>query len=60
MSQRSLEKGLHQATAEEDFSTARFLLDRGANPNVEGFEYNSALQAAARRESVELVQLLLD
>lgn len=60
MSQKELDKNLYQAAAAEDLETARTLLDRGANPNVEGFEYNSALQAAARRQSVELVQLLLD
>ncbi|KAJ5425439.1 hypothetical protein N7465_000509 [Penicillium sp. CMV-2018d] len=60
MSKQLLDKDLYQAAAGQNLRTARSLLDRGANPNVEGFEYNSALQAAARRDSVELVQLLLD
>lgn len=60
MSQPSLDQGLYQAAAVEDLRDERSLPDPGANPNVERFEYISALQAAARRGSVELVQLLLD
>ena len=40
----------------------RLLLDKGANVNIQGGEYGSALQAAATswRDSVEVVWLLLD
>ena len=38
----------------------RLLLDRGANVNMQGGEYNNALQAAASRGEHEAIQLLLD
>lgn len=61
MDQRSLDRELYQACEEENLEEARTLLDQGANPNAEGFSwYSCALQAAARRTSVELVQLLLN
>ncbi|KAJ0418738.1 ankyrin repeat-containing domain protein [Aspergillus carlsbadensis] len=59
--QDHLDKELYLASEREDLETARALLARGANPNKRGFGwYDCALQAAARRESVELVQILLD
>ncbi|KAE8422386.1 ankyrin repeat-containing domain protein [Aspergillus pseudocaelatus] len=61
MDQRSLDRELYEASEQGNLESARALLDRGADPNAEGFSwYSCALQAAARRTSVELVQLLLD
>lgn len=60
MSQLSLDQGLYQAAAVEDLRDERSLPGPGENPNVERFEYILAPRAAARRGSVELVQLLLD
>ncbi|KAJ5660389.1 hypothetical protein N7507_006840 [Penicillium longicatenatum] len=61
MDQRSLDRELYHAAEEGSLENAKVFLDRGASPNAEGFSwYSCALQAAARRTNVDLVQLLLD
>lgn len=59
--QRHLDKELHEAIEMQDLPAAETLLNQGANPNAtDPMWYMPALQAAARRDNVELVQLLLD
>ena len=43
-----------------DVVTIQLLLDKGANVDIQGGEYGSALQAAAKGGNVEVVRLLLD
>jgi ankyrin repeat protein len=60
MDQQQLDRELYQAAESQDLGKARLLLRQGANPDADGFGwYNCALQASSRRESVELVHLLL-
>jgi ankyrin repeat protein len=51
---------LQHAIREGSTKIVKFLLERGANPNIQGGWYGNALQAAAYRGSIEIVQLLFD
>ena len=51
---------LYIAGMSGNLSAARDLLDLGANPNIQGGQLGSALQAAASEGSEDIVRLLLD
>ena len=51
---------LQAASIHGHFETNKFLLDKGADVNIQGGCYGSALQEASRKGHLKIIKFLLD